>query len=404
MTPKVILFCRLSGQTGRNRLQGLFAFLREKRLNWDIRLPQTEGQFFAEIEDGMPQGIIIGTCDSANVRVLRWVERAKVPAVFIDVPESQRRRRRDADISIRNDNGGIGLMAARHFLAIGGFASYGYVPSLDRTQWSDRRGQGFRTGLRKQPRPVFAYEGQSDADLAAWLKDLPKPAAVYAAWDERARDVVRACKAAKIAIPRQIAVLGTDDDEIVCSLSSPSLSSIRPDTEGQGYRAALWLDKQLNGHVRKTRRTILCKAKSVAERESTRPPPPGKHLVESALDYMRRNHASPLTPESIARHLRCSRRILDMRFAEFHTATVGATLTQIRLEHVKDMLLSSDLSVTEIGAACGFRCPNALKNLFKRTYGQTMRDYRLQRHMTKQMSLSSSCSFKRKDVLKTFCY
>lgn len=373
MTPKVILYLRLAGQTGRNRLQGVFAYLKDKRLNWDIRLPQTEEQFFDEVADGA-DGAIVASYHSQ--KAIRWAERAKCPVVFIDIPKEARRKRRAVDITVSNDNGGFGLLAAQHFISIGGFASFGYVHATDKAPWNARRERGFLTGLRRQSAPVSSFGGDSQDELAGWLAGLPKPAAVYASWDERARDVLRACKAARIRVPEQVVLLGTDDDEIVCTLSSPEISSIRPDTEGEGYQAARWLHRQFLGAGQRMPRTVLCKAVQVVDRMSTKPPPPGKHLVNEALAYMKREHGLGITPAAIAAHFRCSRRILDMRFAEFHSQTVGEALTRVRLDHVCELLRKTGLPISSIGPVCGFANDNTLKNLFKRTFGMSMRDYR----------------------------
>lgn len=373
MTPKIVLYLRLAGQTGRNRLQGVFAYLKDKKRNWDIRLPQDELQFFGEIAEC--DGMIVFS--SPPPKVIREAERSRHPVVFVDVPDSQRKRRRTVDITVRNDDGGFGLLAARHLSSLGKFASYGYVRAATDNQpyWDRRREQGFLTGLLAHgiSASVFSHGGM-DA-LGRWLKALPKPAAIYSSWDERARDIIRACRNERLHIPKQVIVLGTDDDEIVCTLSSPKISSIRPNTEGEGYLAAQELDRQLRKAPQQTRQMILCKAKCIVDRESTKPPPPGKRLIDEALDLIKREHGPDVTPETIAARLHCSRRILDMRFSEFHNETIGEALTRTRLDHVCELLRASGTSISSIGPVCGFRNANALKNLFKRTFGKTMREY-----------------------------
>lgn len=373
MTPKIVFFLRLAGQTGRNRLQGALNFLKDNRRSWDLRLPQTEQQFAEELADGDVDGLIVAT---TNEKVIRRAERFAGPVVFVDIAKSMRTRFGATDVSIHNDDGGFGLMAARHFLSIGGFRGYGYVRALDNPPWDQQRERGFRTELRRRGHAVSVFAGKSHEALAAWLGELPQPAAVYVAWDERARDVVRACRASHLAIPKHITILGTDDDEIVCTLSSPELSSIHTDTVGAGYQAARWLDRLLRHAVRPGRHTVLCKALGITDRDSTKPPPPGQRLVEEALAYLKREHGPGVTPAGVARALRCSRRILDKRFADFSQETLGEALTRIRLADVRQRLKTTTRSIAEIGSACGFANANALKNLFKRTFGQSMRAYR----------------------------
>lgn len=374
MLPKVVFYLRLAGQTGRNRLQGAFRFLKDNRRNWDIRLPQTEQQFRLEVAANDIDGLIVST--ATDGAVIRWAERFKKPVVFIDVPESKRTLVRPSDITVRNDDGGFGLLAAKHFLSLGSFASFGYVGAIGNPFWDLRREKGFLTGLARRGHPATVFRNGNPTELVRWLKDLPKPTAIYAAWDERARDVVQACRKARLSIPDKVVLLGTDDDELICTLSSPEISSLHNNTEGAGYLAAKWLDWLFRHTAPTGRRTILCRARGIVDRDSTRPPPPGRRLVEDALAYLKREHGPDVTPERVAEHLRCSRRILDLRFAEYANETLGGALTRIRLAHVRQLLTLTRRPIAEIGPLCGFSNPNALKNLFKRTFGHTMRDER----------------------------
>lgn len=374
---KVIFYTRLASHVGRSRLQGVFDYLCDNHRNWDLRLPQTCEQFFAEIRNGLPQGMIIA--NHQEQQVFRWAESSDIPTLYIDIYGQGRPRERPTGIIVRNDDGGFGLLAARHLLHLGGFASYGYVPSPIPAPWCRRRQEGFMRGLQGTPKPVCGFSGDFDRDFGPWLLSLAKPTALYVAYDELARRVIDVCRARGLAVGREVAVLGTDNDEIVCTLTDPEISSIEPDAEGEGYQAAKHLDALLVGGRIPQPKTILCKAKRLVSRASTRPPPAGQSLVQAVLAYIRRDYAQPITPTSIAAKFNCSRRLLDIRFCEATQMTLAEKLGEIRLNAVKARLGRTSLPFALIASQCGFPNANSLRNLFKRRFGISLRDYRKQR-------------------------
>lgn len=371
-SPRVVIELKLATATGLNRLQGIVRYLKGHR-SWDIRIAQNQQELLREIRRS-PDGIIVSHAFSEST--LETVERLSCPVVFIDIPKDRRRRQRTVDINIRNDDGGIGMTAAKYLTSIGTFRSYGYVPSLPATYWSSRRGTAFEKMLHAKKIRISRFGGTTERELRSWLTELDKPTAVFAAWDERARDVLESCHALRIRVPQQVVILGVDDNELTCTLASPELSSIRPDSEGQGFRAAQLLDRMMR-HERGIRSAnIVMRPLGVVERASTRPPAPASVLVDHALAFIRTNAAKGIAPRDVARHLRCSLRLLHLRFSEFNDKTVGEEITHVRLEKVKSTLKESSRSIASVAAECGFSNPAVLRNLFRRTYGISMRDYR----------------------------
>ncbi len=326
---KVIIEILLSSATGRNRLQGVFNFLRG-RCDWDIRLPQTQEEFEKALSEPV-DGIIVSRAYSDAL--LRTLENMETPVVFMDVDRRERRVFRAIDVTVANDNGGIGLAAGAYLFGLGKFRSYGYVPSAEPKWWCDRRRRGFAVALE-------------------------------------------ACRRVRVRVPDQVAILGVDNDELICQIARPELSSIRPDTEGEGFEAAKALHALMCGAGKAGRRTILKRHLGIVERASTRPPPPAAHLVQSALDYIARNAVKGITSDDVAKRVGCSRRLLELRFAEFHTESVHAALVRTRLAAVCRELALSDRKFIHIARECGFKNAAVLKNLFRKTYGMSMRDYR----------------------------
>lgn len=374
-TPKrVIVEFLLTGNIGRSRLQGLFDFLRGRR-KWDIRLPQTESELNRELASH-PDGVIVS--HSFSKRTMRSLERFPSPVVFVDIPRNERTRRRDPDISIHNDNGGVGMTAARYLLSIGKFNAFGYFPYWTPRFYSTQREKAFKSVLAKSGYAASVFQHNGAVDLETWLRRLQKPAAVFAAWDEGAREVLSACHRAKIKVPSQVCLLGVDNDELVCTLASPDLSSIDLDAEREGFLAAKELDGMMLGRRRSRSKTIIVKPRGVIERASTKAPPPAAHLVNEAMTFITNHAKQALTPSDVAKRVRCSRRLLDLRFGEINGETVQSAITRIRLETVRDLLRTSPAHLASIARECAFSSPTALNNRFRRTYGMSMRDFRKQ--------------------------
>lgn len=116
--------------------------------------------------------------------------------------------------------------------------------------------------------------------------------------------------------------------------------------------------------------------KSVVERESTPSIAPLSRIVDSALDYIKTNAVSGISTRDVALHLGISRRLMDLRFKQATGLSILEKILQTRLEAVKDMLEHTALPIGKVSAACGFRSENYAKNLFRKRFGLSMRDFR----------------------------
>lgn len=371
---KVVIEIVLSSATGRNRLQGVFDFLRG-RADWDIRLPQTRDEFERALTDDI-DGII--TSRVYSVRLLRKLETGKTPVVFMDIDRQDRLRHRKADITVANDNGGIGMAAGRHLLSLGKFRSYGYVPFATPERWSVRREKGFTAILRKAGHEVSVFKSDP-RDLPEWLRALQKPTAIFCACDVVSRVALESCRKARIKVPSQAVILGVDNDELICQISRPELSSIRLDTRGEGFAAAKSLHELMKGDGKS--RTILMKPLEIVERTSTNPPPPAAHLVQSALEYIEHNAVRGISADDVALQVGCSRRLLDLRFSKYHSESPHGAIVRAKLTAVRKELLHSDRKLIHLAKECGFRNADVLKNLFRKSFGMSMREFR-KKHRT----------------------
>ena len=195
-----------------------------------------------------------------------------------------------------------------------------------------------------------------------------------AAYDGRAVEVLNACKAAGLAVPGQVSILGVDNDALYCENVTPMLSSIKQDCEKEGLIAARELSRLLKSRKRtKGIRVTKVPPSKLIERESTVHTKPSVILVERALSYIRDNACSGIHVRDVSEHLGISRRLLDMRFRETAGCTVSDEINRTRFAAVEKAISKGEKSARKIALQCGFRNVKYLQNLYTRKYGHSIR-------------------------------
>ena len=375
MRKKVFIALRMAGIAGQEKLSGIFRFLGENH-DWDITLVRTAAEFTpARIKDALQggyDGFIISIPDTEKTAAL--LATTSVPTVVMDI-HSRALGQRPGNITfIRNSSEEIGRAAANHLLAIGTCRSYAFVHSPSVLPWSTDRCKAFRTTLRDSG--FWCHELKTPDGL----QKLSRPVGVFAANDDRGYDIVEFCHSRRLRVPEDVAVLGINNDTLICENCHPKLSSIQPDFEQEGYLAAETLTKMMSGVRRKSgnaaAQTLFVGVRQIVRRESTAEISPSGKLVQKALAFIRKNALKGISVEDVVRHLKVSRRLADLRFRELQGTTIGETIISLRLEEVKRLLRSTKEPIDSIAARCGYENPNYLKNLFKRRFAMSMRDFR----------------------------
>ena len=381
------VYLRLSYASGRDILYGISRHARANA-HWNIRLLPFAGEGDKERfpEPGEADGIITSEPLSADAAT------SGIPLVVIGTREKWLGRRMKSLAFVRNDDAAIGRFGANFLKSLGKFRSFGFVPTNVPYYCSILRSEGFFSELKKAAADVRQYtaRGKEDgavddiASLGRWLADLPKPTAVMAVHDLRATHVLEAATMARIKVPEQMAVIGVDNDELLCDFTSPQLTSIYPDHVKEGELAAATLHTLLERSDARHTRTFHSDAKSIVERESTRHIAPGAHLAEEAMSFIRRNALKGIGAADVANHLRVSRRLCDMRFRECYGDSMLEAILKIRLNELKRRLSSSSVRIGKISAACGFSCESHAKRLFKKRFGMSMREWRRSEHRSQR--------------------
>lgn len=378
---KVLLALEMSNAAGRQQLVGIFRFL-GAGIEWDVRINQPATELTAASARMVLQnrfdGIITALPCAESVRAR--LARANIPTVLLDIPYDGFPRATTSRLDI--DDMEIAENAARYFIQQNRFADFAFVGNDDGENWLKRRRQAFRRALLRLGHTAKYLGGSTPTEggthvaaLAQGLAALAKPAAVFCANDTYAVHTLDACRRAGLAVPDQIAILGVDDDEYICNLSRPPLSSIRPDYENQGFQAANELARLMDGrHRGRIRRIALPSA--VTERASTRQIPSKKALVNRAKDFIKLNARHPISVGDVVVHLGVSRRLADLRFREVENRSIHETITFYRLAHVKRLLRETQLSIGQITHLCRFTRAATLKELFLKKERMSMRAYR----------------------------
>lgn len=376
---QILVALASSRRSNRSFLQGFARFARSQT-NWRVlfidsntldeaTLNQTLKDFSGTI-DG-----IVAKEDAASLLRNAFKDKNLPIAVFGHAPDG-RPHPNTAFFSI--DDPLIGRIAARYFLGLGNFASYGFYASSRKQNFIKLRVRGFTQELALHnhvPSVSFSYE--SPKETRDWIQSLPRPAAVFCACDLFAVRLLDLCRNMKYEIPKQISILGVDNDEIISLFAQPTLSSIDLSHDELGYAAAKALATRLRLGRHDDRHSVTLSQNTVIERDSTSAPAPATHLIRNALTFIRENAAHRLTAEEVARHLGVSRKLLERRFREMGEVPIHETILRRRLEHLRHELQLSVKPIHVITESCGFRNPTWIKTLFRQRFGLTMSEFRL---------------------------
>jgi len=279
-----------------------------------------------------------------------------------------------------------GKIAAEYFINRG-FRNFAYC-SFSNLDWSRIRGLSFQAALKERGYDIHLYEEpyvglhkhweREQEHLAEWLESLPKPIAIMACNDERGKHVLEACKLADLCVPEQVAVLGVDDDETICELTGPPLSSIAVNTEKAGYEAAALLDRMMKGE-KGPFEDVIVQTLQVTTRQSTDILAIEDEVVAKALQFIRMNAKKPIQVEDVADTLAMHRRGLERRFTKYLGRSIHEEIRRVRVEEISKLLLETNLPISHISTMLNFHEVPHMTRFFTRETGISPLEYRKQR-------------------------
>jgi LacI family transcriptional regulator len=281
---------------------------------------------------------------------------------------------------VLGDDRAVARLAAEEF-GQRGFVRFGYVGN-DRLRPSRTRQQAFveavggKCGIWNRPGPA-GDSAESTASLARWLGQRQRPIAILAFNDVMGLQVTEAAAMRGLHVPADVAVLGVDDDEVICELSSPSLSSIYPNTLRRGHRAAALLESLLSGQGPPPG-PILVAPRGITLRASSDTLAFKDPDLRAALCFILTSATASIDVEQVMDHVSCSRRTLEKRFLEHLGCTPSRQILRVRMSKARWWLAESDLSVTQIAMRCGSASVSAFTQSFRRHTGLSPSQYRKQ--------------------------
>jgi len=285
--------------------------------------------------------------------------------------------------NIIGDTQKMGEMAAEHLLERG-FRQFAYCGFEDmfgaRSRGESFRktiaAAGFETHFYEQPRARVKRAWEDEQNLMAdWLKSLPKPVGVMTCTDDRSQDVIEACKIAGLHAPEQVAVIGVDNDELVCELSNPPLSSIALNAERAGYEAAELLDRMMSGE-KCADKDIIVEPTHVVTRQSTDILAIEDSDVGAAVRFIRQHARLPIQVSDVVEAAALSRRGLEVRFKRIVGRSIHEEIKRCRIEQLETMLLETDLSISRLATVFDYPGVEKLSRYFQREKGLTPLAYR----------------------------
>ena len=405
---RVALLIETSKAFGRGLLAGVGRFARLHG-QWSTFVDERG------LSDPIPDWVASGDFDGIIVRAsrretLEQVMGFGIPTVCLgeENPTSA--------ISVMNDDEACAELAAQHLLERG-FSNFGFLGHRGFV-WSDVRRDHFLRALALVGRDCEVLEASIETTreapwyqrrerLATWIAGLDKPVGILACYDAAARTILEVCRDLNLLVPEQVAVLGVDNDEVLCDLCDPPLTSVAPDTEAIGMRAAQLLhrlmnpddgtplqlqqdgrpgteyeiqrhNERINGQTRYEQRRIIVGPVGVVTRGST-----GTHAIEDPLiaavaGYIRRHASDGIDVSDLLTEFPMSRRTLERRFSKSLGQSPLELIRGVRINHVKTLLRETDLKLDSICEMTGFSYTAYMVGCFKKSVGMTPGQFRSQ--------------------------
>ena len=380
---KVLLLIDYSSEFDRKLLRGLVRYSKENGPWLFYRLPSDYGTM--DGEEGILKWVqrwkadaVIGKWDCSKIELLKELD---IPIVL------QNYHHRSITYSnLTGDYKGTGRLAARFFIKkmFHNFAYFG----IKGVVWSDERGEGYSEEIRKMKGNLFKFESDKQGDelraeVSLWLRKLPKPLALFCCDDAHALFISETCKINNIHIPQEIALLGVDNDDLMCNISDPPISSIELEIERGGYTLGKLIHHHIKKSIKKTFNIVINPVR-IEQRQSTERYNTGDHYVLKALKYIEEHYNSELTVDSLLTDIPVSRRNLEMRFKKELNMSIYQYVLEYRCNRLADLLLTTDLPLMHLAFEVGFKDYNNTSRIFKKYKGCSPSEYRSKRKLVIQ--------------------
>ena len=373
--PQVILLIETSNTFGRDLLRGITKYARIHGPWVFSNVPGTKLPYDYKAATGM---IIRDSVVEDNRKKLEDITSSGIPVIISSALQEPSKD----TFSITKDNYTTGKMGAEYFIKRG-FKNLAYC-GMD-FYWSRQRLEGFGKYAQENGCNFYPYQTSDKAKkrpiklnnkkISQWLRSLPPAVGLMCCNDERAKQLSELCKEENILVPEDIAILGTDNDELLCEICDPPLSSIAFNAELAGYEAAAALDAMMKGN-QADKKSVAVLPTHIVTRQSTDIFATEDREVLLAMSFIHQNTNRLIQVSDVVERTCLSRRGLEKRFKKTLGHSVYEEILHVRIEAIGRMLIDTNLSITEIADVYGYEYVNNLARPFKKITGYSLLEYR----------------------------
>jgi LacI family transcriptional regulator len=288
------------------------------------------------------------------------------------------------------DNGLVGRLAAEHLIERG-FQEFAYFGLRSVAYSATRQGAfnarletaGFKSVSLLMPptyRGVGAHWREQQRRLVKWLTSLPTPIGLFAVTDYRARQVLDACRQVGLRVPQQVAVLGVDNEEVICVHVQPQLTSVARNNQQEGYHAAAMLDQLIQGNKIETEEDLIPPL-GVVSRQSTETVAFKDARLCEAIEYLHKHIEDPIGVQELASHVGVSRRWMEYAFRDALGESPYQYIRNRRLKLAQHLLEEEPTAkIYQVARRTGFTSAKQLSMAFGQEFGQSPREYQRAKH------------------------
>lgn len=367
--PTVLVCIDTATTWGRRIVSGILDYAQEHG-PWHLHIdPQGVEKRLGADRKPMVDGVVARI---GSQEVAERLKAARVPAVNVSSIELDKV---DFPRVITNQESSA-KVAADHF-RVRGFSNFGYVGNPTAGYVQVQFAHFARILAERGQRCEFFDQSDNEQRLRAWLKALPKPCGVFCWGPSLGRQVIDACLESDIRVPSDVAVLGSDFDDLLSRASYPPQSGIRYACEQIGDAAAGLLHRMMAGEP-PSRRLIEVEPLGVVEALSTDTLAVSDRRMAEAMRFILKNFDQPIRMNELLRANPMSRRSMERRFRRVFGCSVAQQIRQQRINRARLLLTTTDESITLIAEKCGFSSYNYMSRVFAEVVGQSPREFRNQ--------------------------
>ncbi|TWU03403.1 AraC family transcriptional regulator [Neorhodopirellula pilleata] len=360
---------------GRNIVESVCRFAQSHE--WTLLLSPRDRHGKLRIPNGWQgHGVVAALRNRALVRHVR-----ELGVSVVDVSSASKREKWFG--RIQTDDSARAKMAVEHLVERGVQHFACYAPSIGR--YSDQRAreiQAYVSGIGYRCDTYTSKPGQqwltNHRDVRRWLKKLPKPVGIFAGDPYPARQLVEVCMMNSIRVPDEVAIIAGDDDDLLCHIATPQISSIELASHRIGEAAAKLLKRLMKGAAVPQKPTLIPPIR-IRARQSTDLFAIDDDSLKVALRFIREHAATNMGVTDVASACHISRRLLEQKFRTHLECSPAEAIRKTRLEHVRRLLHDTEKTVTAIALECDFSSTASLCQAFQKHFGQSPGQFRSNR-------------------------